>query len=140
MKLFRSNIKNSPLTDVAAGKIAGSILKSQRYFDRLLSGWTKDWGTKKKWVFLAIVCFIFGGLSLNALLRPFHVQRSNGLKPAQIVTPHLTHPKSNMRSISDGEFEAVQKYKLDHPDLKKERPSLLDSLNLIEKIYHSQKK
>jgi hypothetical protein len=41
--------------------------------------------------------------------------------------------------ITEQEFEQVQKFKRQHPNLLKERPGLFDSLTLIEQSYYSQK-
>ena len=139
MKLFRSHKKDSNITDAAAGKIAGGIIGIQRHFDFRLSQLTKNWKRKQQWIFLNLVCLAFGGLSALAIIKPF---RSTGVKtvmPKAISVPTTIKHENNILLITEEEFQKVQAYKRDHPDLKELRPSLLDSLNLIEQTYYSQK-
>lgn len=139
MKLFRSHRKNPSIAEAAAGKIAGRILGIQRQFDARMGRLTKDWKRKQQWIFLYCICLAFGGLSLVAIIRPFSVPGHPTLMPKSISRPTQLNNHQDGFVITEEEFRQVQAYKRAHPDLKEVRPSLLDSLNLIEQTYYSQK-
>ncbi len=140
MKLFKKNINQTNIPDKAATGIANGILKSQRWFANNLEGVTKKWKQKQQWLFLLSVCFLFGGLSIIAIIHSFR-QRGNSkvIMPKSIIIPKTIQPNTNPYMITEKEFQQVQIYKQQHPNLIKERPGLFDSLALIEQSYYSQK-
>lgn len=144
MKLFRKNAGHAA-SDKAAGWIANSILKVQRKFANTLDRISGSWKTKQQWIFLYLVCLVFGGLSVMAIINPFNKKTQNGLSmPAAIKVPRNIHKESSVR-ITENEFRKVQAFKrsLDSVSRKKiveERPGLMDSLELVEQLYYSQKK
>ena len=140
MKLFKKNINQTNIPDKAATGIANGILKSQRWFANNLESVTKKWKQKQQWVFLFGVCFLFGGLSIIAIFNSFREQdNSKAIMPKAISIPKTIQPNTNQYMITEKEFQQVQTYKQQHPDLMKERPGLFDSLTLIEQSYYSQK-
>jgi hypothetical protein len=141
MKLFQSNKSKSILQDKAASGIANSILKSQRWFASNLERLTKKWKQKQQWIFLYVVCLLFGGLSIAAVVNAFKVSAdSKVIIPKSIAVPKNIYQGDNPFLITEKEFQQVQEYKRKHPSLIKERPGLWDSLTLIEQSYYSQKK
>ncbi len=140
MKLFKKNISQTNLPDKAATGIANGILKSQRRFAKNLEGLTIKWKQKQQWLFLSGVCILFGGLSIAAIVNSFRQQNnSNVITPKAISIPKTIQNNTNPYLISEKEFQQVQAYKQQHPNLIKERPGLFDSLTLIEQSYFSQK-
>lgn len=141
MKLFSKNIKNSALTDKAANGIASGILKSQNGFAKYMYSLTKNWKRKQQWIFLYLVCLVFGGLSIVAIVNSFKTKEPDqAIIPKSISVPRNIHQQNNEFIITEKEFQKVQEYKRKYPNLQKERPGLFDSLSLIEQVYYSQKK
>lgn len=127
-------------TDKAAGYIAKAILKVQNKFSEFLGQISASWKAKQKWIFLYMVCLVFGGLSVMSVVRSSKVIS----KPTSIKVPRNIHENSSIR-ITNIEFRQVQKFKrsLDSASklkLLEERPGLMDSLEMVEQLYYSQKK
>jgi hypothetical protein len=141
MKLFKRKDGQVNIQDKAATGIANSILKSQRWFATNLEGLTAKWKQKQQWIFLYMVCLLFGGLSIGAIVNSFKTPaNSKALMPKSITVPKNIYKEDKAFLITENEFQKVQEYKHTHPDLLKKRPGLFDSLTLIEQSYYSQKK
>jgi hypothetical protein len=141
MKFFKRDKSQSIIQDKAATGIANGILQSQRWFASNLESLTKRWKQKQQWIFLYLVCLLFGGLSIAAVLNAFKVSAtSKQIIPKPIAVPKNIYQGSNSFLITENEFKQVQEYKRQHPNLLKERPRFWDSLALIEQSYYSQKK
>lgn len=141
MRLFKKHTGNSNLSDKAAIDITNGIIKMQSKFAVLMSGFAGSWKQKQQWIFLYIVCLVFGGMSVTAIVQPFKtVQQSRPLKPQSISMPKNIQKENKAFIITDKEFQAVRAYKQTHTNLLKERPGLYDSLGLIEQMYYSQQK
>lgn len=157
MKLFRKNIiqTKSVLNDKAAVWIANGILKIQEKFAKGLAKISNSWKTKQQWIFLYLVCLVFGGLSILAITKPFNKKAQNILsKPAAIKTPKNI-PNHELPSviITDNEIRQVHAFKHSLDSLSattegkikvnkllSQRPGLLDSLEMVEQLYYLQKK
>ena len=141
MKLFKRKEGQVNIQDKAATGIANAILKSQRWFTNTLESLTNKWKQKQQWIFLYTVCFLFGGLSIAAIVNSFKVsENAKALMPKSISVPKNIYKEGKAFLITENEFQKVQEYKRTHPNLIKERPGLFDSLVLIEQSYYSQKK
>ena len=141
MKFFKRDINQSIIQDKAATGIANGILKSQRWFASNLERLTEKWKQKQQWIFLYLVCLLFGGLSIAAVVNAFKVSAtSKTIIPKSIAVPKNIYLDNNSFLITENEFKQVQEYKKQHPNLLIERPGLWDSLTLIEQSYYSQKK
>ena len=156
MRLFKKNKKKeSVLTDKAAGWVANGILKVQQKFANALEKISASWKTKQQWIFLYMVCLVFGGLSLVAIIKPFNKKSQNILsKPAAIKTPRMIPDKNqNSVTITNDEIRQVHVFKHSLDSLSKteegkikvknfltHRPGLMDSLAMVEQLYYSQKK
>ena len=158
MKLFRKNIiQTKPaISDKAAGWIANGILKTQKKFANVLGKISNSWKTKQQWIFLYLVCLVFGGLSLVAVIKPFNKKAQIiFIKPTAIKTPVNIHSNEDMSlvTITDNEIKQVHKFKhvLDSLSATNEgkikvnkflnqRPGLMDSLEMVEQLYYLQKK
>lgn len=141
MKLFKSTTVKRDLANKAATRIANAIIKSQNVFASHMFSFTKNWKQKQQMIFLYMVCFVFGGLSIVAIINPFKAKDQD----ETIILKSLSVPKSiqkqkNQFTITENEFQQVHEYKRKFPNLQKERPGLFDSLNLVEQMYYSQKK
>ena len=141
MKLFAKNKSQINIPDKAAAGISNGILKSQRWFATSLQGLTKSWKQKQQWIFLYLICLVFGAMSLVAIMSPFKTYRTSIIIiPKSINIPKKFYKEDKAFLITKREFQQVQEYKRSHPNLLKERPGLYDSLNLIEQAYYSQQK
>ena len=141
MKLFKRNMNKSPLSDKAAKGIANGILKSQNGFARQMYSLTKRWKQKQQWIFLYLVCLVFGGLSVAVIVNSFQKKAAEkAMILKSISVPKNIHQQTNEFAITENEFQQVEEYKRKYPNLQKERPGLYDSLSLIEQVYYSQKK
>lgn len=141
MKLFRKNTSTENLSDKAASGIAKGILKMQNGFTARMQSFTKNWKQKQQWIFLYVVCLVFGGLSVIAVVRPFKTKQQNSsFKPQSINTVKNIQKESKAFIITENELQQVQRYKQAHPNLRQERPGLYDSLTQVEQIYYSQQK
>lgn len=141
MKTMNRQINKEALTDKAANGIAKGILKTQSGFEKYMRSLSKNWKGKQQWIFLYLVCLVFGGLSIVAIVNPFRVKDTNSsLIPKPIAVPKSIRQQRNGFAITENEFQQVQQYKSKHPNLQTERPGLFDSLTLIEEVYYSQKK
>ena len=141
MKLIKRKEGQVNIPDKAATGIANGILKSQRWFATTLESITNKWKQKQQWIFLSTVCFLFGGLSIAAVVNSFKVtENAKTLMPKSISVPQNIFKEDKLFIITVNEFQKVQEYKRTYPNLIKERPGLFDSLVLIEQSYYSQKK
>jgi hypothetical protein len=141
MNLFKRKEGQVNIPDKAATGIANGILKSQRWFANTLESLTKKWKQKQQWIFLYTVCFLFGGLSIAAIVNSFKVpENAKALMPKSISVPKNIYKADKAFVITENEFQKVQEYKRTHPNLINQSPGLFDSLVLIEQSYYSQKK
>ena len=141
MNFFKRNKSEVNIPDKAATGIANGILKSQRWFATSLSDLTKSWKQKQQWIFLYLICLVFGTMSIIAIINPFRTSGiSNIITPKSISIPKKIYKQDKAYLITKKEIKQVQEYKRTHPNLLKERPGLYDSLNLIEQVYYSQQK
>jgi hypothetical protein len=149
MKLFKKNIAQTNLAagDKAAGWIANGILKVQNRFANVLGKMSATWKTKQQLIFIFLITIVLGGLSVMAIIKPFNKKAQNNLsKPAAIKIPMmLTDENDNQVRITYDEIKKIQVFKqsLDSAKRKKllmQRPGLMDSLEMVEQLYYSQKK
>ena len=141
MKLFKRKEGQVHIPHKAATAVANGILKSQRWFANTLESLTNKWKQKQQWIFLYTVCFLFGGLSIAAIVNSFKFpENAKVLLPKSISVPKNIYKGEKPFLITENEFQKVQEYKRTHPYLIKEKPGLFESLTLIEQSYYSQKK
>lgn|ERR1035437_9676104 len=141
MKLFKRNKAPINIPDQAATRIANGILKSQHWFATSLQVLTKNWRQRQQWIFLYLICLVFGGMSIVSIVKPLKAsETSKAIMPKSISVPKSIYKEDKAFIITEKEFQQVQEYKRKHPDLLQEMPGLFDSLSIIEQAYYSQKK
>jgi len=79
MKLFAKNKSQINIPDKAAAGIANGILKSQHWFATSLQSLTKSWKQKQQWIFLYLICLVFGAMSLVAIMGPFKTSGTSNI-------------------------------------------------------------
>ncbi|MBS1666417.1 MAG: hypothetical protein JST58_03490 [Bacteroidetes bacterium] len=141
MKSIKSGIAKADLANKAASRIANGIIKTQNVFAKYMYDVTRNWKQKQQWIFLYMVCLVFDGLSIVAIVNSFKTKtEGKAIMPKPIAVPKNIQQQNNPFIITENEFQQVQEYKRKYPALQKERPGLYDSLNLVEQMYYSQKK
>ena len=141
MKFFRTDNIQEKISEKAAASIGNGIFRLQDWFTSKMQGLTKKWEQRHRWLFLYLLCLVFGGLSIAVIIAAF---QTNGICKAMIPAPiratKITQWQSKGFLITKKELQLVQRYKAAHPALVKEMPVLYDSLSLIEQMYYSQQK
>ena len=132
----------------------GCNIKSVKSFAKGLGNISVSWRPKQQWIFLYLVCLVFGGLSIVSIIKPFNRKAQSILtKPSAIKTPRNIPDEQSSVKITDNEIRHVHafKHQLDSLSATTEgkikvkifltrRPGLLDSLEMVEQLYYSQKK
>ncbi len=143
-KRKKKEVKETPLQDKVAGKIAGGLIKVQTKFGNGMDKIVSTMTTKKVKVWLAVFCIVSGGSSIyffvNALVT----------KPKPVFKIDAVHvPKHFDKSgdevmenpLPDEMYQHIQEYKKYMDSLGEPiRPSLLDSIKILEEIYLQQQK
>lgn len=136
--------KETPVQDKVAGKIAGALIKVQTKFSEGMNKLVSTMTTKKVKVWLAAFCLVSGGLSVyffvNALVRkPKPVFKIDNVH----VPAHFdkSGDETMQNLVPDEMYQNIQEYKSYMDSLGEPiRPSLLDSIKILEEIYLQQKK
>ena len=146
------------IQDKLAGRIAKGILLVQRRFAFLLNNKANQLSTGMKKIYLLLFCLVFGGFSAYILLTVFRNEKTlpRSIKPDQVSFPKHINPESEFQHkiiVSEDEMQRIQRFKkymdslkasesgkIRHDNLMKDRPGLMDSIQLIEQIYHQQKR
>ncbi len=149
--------KGDGLQDKVAGKIAGALIKVQTKLSARMSKLFSKMSVTKIKVMLSVFCFCCGGYSIylvvNALVsldkkQPF-------FKVDQMDVPkHFDKAGDEMiiqeNYVDENTYQQIQGFKqyMDslqinknklYDSIKISRPGLMDSVLVLEKIYHSQK-
>lgn len=163
MWLFKKKMKgrdeqNKPtISDKVAGKIAGAGIKIQKLFAEKMNNIFMKMETKRLKALLVLFCLCAGGYSIyliaDSIISPNKNQ--SGLKIQQMDVPkHFdkTGDESlNPEAYVDEEtFQRLQQFRVYMDSLKRNksseydsilqaRPGLMDSVQMLEEIYNSQK-
>ncbi len=126
--------------NTAALKIAKGILSVQKKFADGMTKVSAKWEVKQQWIFLYLVCLVFGTLSIVAIIQPFN-NKNTFKKPTAIHLPKLLPQQQEKIIISGNEITRVHAFKQRLDNLSKtkegkikvdrffnERPGLFDSL------------
>lgn len=136
--------KETPLQDKVAGKIAGGLIKVQTKFSDGMNKLISTMTIKKVKIWLAAFCIVSGGLSVyffvNALVsKPKQVFKIDNVH----VPEHFDKSGDEIMEnpVPDEMYQNIQEYKRYMDSLGEPiRPSLLDSIKILEEIYSQQKK
>ena len=106
MNFFKRNKSEVNIQDKAATGIANGILKSQRWFATNLFGLTKSWKQKQQWIFLYLICLVFGTMSIIAIINPFRTSgKSNIIIPKPISIPKKIYKQDKVYLITKKEIQ-----------------------------------
>jgi len=135
----KKKIKETPVTDKVAGKLAGGIIYLQTAFSKHMSKIVAGMTIRKVKVFLFVFCIISGGLSIYFIVSSLTSNRITPMKIERVRMPkHLQRPGDEImdNSMPPDIYQQIQDYKLYMDSLGEPiRPSLLDSMTILEQIY-----
>ena len=146
MKLFKKNKKLSEQVklDTIAGKIAGFLMYVQLLFAKRMEKIFSSMPLKKVKVLLVVFCIVSGGSSIYFFIRAIAVNSHTAFKIEQVHVPQhydRTGDDNIENEVTEGMYLQLQRYKLYMDSLGQPiRPSLRDSIALLEEIYLQQKK
>jgi hypothetical protein len=135
----KRKIKDSPVTDKVAVKIAGGIISVQNKFSAGMNKLVWKVSLKKIKIAFVIFCLLSGGLSIyffvTALAAP-----QNSIRIDKIKRPQYFDQTGN-EGIEQDIYKNIQDYKKMMDSIGEPiRPSLLDSIKMLEEIYLQQQK
>ena len=145
------------VTDKVAGKIAGYCQKLQNMFANKMNKMIGSMNTKRLKVTLVVFCICCGGYSIYLITNAItsSSEKQSKFKVEQMDVPqHFDKTGDEIISsenyVEEETFQKIQQFKNYMDSLKRKnsyqydsimnaRPLLMDSVLLLEQIYHSQK-
>ena len=138
MRFFKRKKVDAPVADKVAGKIAGAIILFQSKLSRRMNR------MKHLKIFLILCCLSFAGMSIYFIVdavvskpvRPVRVERIN-------IPVHVNNRDAETMNnqLDVSVYERIQNYKKYMDSIGEAiRPSLADSIKMIEEMYLSQQK
>jgi hypothetical protein len=127
--------REHPLAEKAAGKIAAAIIKVQTKTSNAVNNKLNKMSVKRLKIFLLLFCLSWGSLSVYLIV----FDRKPKIRIDKIRM--VRQPSENQIHKVDTEIiEQIHAYKRYMDSLGEPiRPSLLDSMNILEEIYSQQK-
>jgi hypothetical protein len=154
----KQEVDKASVADRAAAGIARMIVKTQMAFARLMGRRTAHFQRRSKVVFLIIVCFAFGGLSLRAIVTAFNADVGDNLRPDEVRVPKYYNKTGeenggSKRLVNPQTIEKIKSFRRYTDSLRRSpdgrmlydsmlrtRPGLMDSVALLEELFHAQQK
>jgi hypothetical protein len=148
--------KENPLQDKVAGKIAGAGIKIQSKFSDIMNSLFAGMNTKRLKMCLIVFCISCGGYSIyliaNAIfssgkkqpsfqIDQVDVPRNFDKTGDEVIPPDSYVDEETYRQIQGFKqyMDSLQINKRNHYDsIMIARPGLMDSVLMLEEIYHSQ--
>lgn len=140
----KRKIKEQPVTDKVAAKIASGIIYLQTKFSKQMSKIVSGMTVQKVKVFLILFCVISGGLSIYFIVSSLRAKKVDPMKIERVRMPENLHRSGD--EVMDNEmpldiYQQIQDYKKYMDSIGEPmRKSLLDSMNILEQIYLQQQK
>ena len=143
-KRKNKEVKETPLRDKVAGKIAGGLIKVQTKFSDQMNKLVSTMTIKKVKMWLAVFCIISGGLSVYFFVNALVTKPKQAFKIDTVHVPeHFDKSGDEIMEnpVPDEMYQNIQEYKRYMDSLGEPiRPSLLDSIKILEEIYLQQQK
>ena len=140
----KKEVKETPLQDKVAGKIAGGLIKVQTKFSNGMNKIVSTMTTKKVKIWLAVFCIVSGGLSVYFFVNAIVTKPKSVFKIDNVHVPeHFDKSGDEIMEnpVSVEMYQQIQEYKRYMDSLGEPiRPSLLDSIKILEEIYLQQQK
>jgi len=145
-KKKNSELKENPLQDKLAGRIAGAGIKIQSKFSNVMNKLFAGMNTKKLRIFLIVFCLSCGGYSVYLMTNAIFSEKQTPLKIDQVYVPKHFDKTGDETIIpetyvDEETYLKIQAFKKSsyYDSTIRARPGLLDSIAMLEEIYHSQK-
>ncbi len=137
-------VKENPLQDKVAGKIAGVFIKIQVGFAKMMNKYFGTMKTQHIKLWLLAFCIISGGLSIYFFAEAIVSKPKPKFRIDQVRVPkHFDKSGDEVMEnvLPEDIFRQIQDYKR-HMDSIGEpiRPGLADSMRVLEEIYFQQQK
>lgn len=143
-KRTRKEPKENLLQDKVAGKIAGGLIKVQNKFSDAMNKLVSKITRKTMKVWLGMFCLISGGLSIYFFVNAIVSKPKTSIKVDTIRIPKYFDKSGDEimeNPVPDEMYQNIQEYKKYMDSLGEPiRPSQLDSIKILEKIYLQQQK
>ncbi len=151
-----NNYHTASMRDKVAGKIAGAGMRVQRKFAEGMNKLFEGMNAKKLKVFLVLFCLCAGGysiyLAVNAITGADRKQRSFTVDQVD-VPKHFNKTGDEIMTeayVDEATIYKIQGFKIYLDSLKQNkskqydsilhaRPNLMDSVQVLEELYYSQK-
>ena len=140
----KRKIKERPVTDKVAGKIANSIIYAQTKFSNNMNKIVSRMTIQRVRIWLIVFCIISGGLSLYFIVSSVVVKPANPIKIERVRMPVNLNRSGD--EVMEGTmpvdiYQQIQDYKRYMDSLGEPiRKSLRDSMTILEQIYLQQQK
>lgn len=136
-------MKSFNWTDKAATKITGAFLTLQSRFARLMNKIVAVIPNNKMKTVVIVFGLLGGGSSLYLIASAVLIKPKTSIKINPIAAPKYfdkTGEELNELIVDEQTYQQIQAFKQSsiYDSTIKARPRLLDSLELLESIYHSQ--
>jgi hypothetical protein len=138
--------KENPWSDKAARKIAGAGIKIQSKFSDFMNKLFAGMNVKKLRTILIVFCLSCGGYSVYLIANAIFSKKQTPLKIDQVDVPkHFDRTGDETiipeTYVDEETYLKIQAFKKSsfYDSTIQARPGLLDSIAMLEEIYHSQK-
>ena len=152
MRIFRryrrqssTGLKQDQWTDKAAGKIARLIMFVQTRFAVVMNRIVSKMSRRNLKIAVVCFCLLSWGFSVYTAMAPIFFLKNEVIDTGRIRIPEYANKGNNQAgiettTISEDVYKNIQRYK-HYMDSTSQaiRTGLLDSIKVIEEIYHSQK-
>ncbi len=137
-------IKESPVGDKVAGKIAGFVITVQTKCSDFMNKLLSRLSLQKTKILLVVFCFCWGSLSIYFILQAVFDSKPTTLKVDPLQFPrHFIDAgdEETTNRVDEHIYQQIQAYRKSMDSLHQPiRPGLLDSMNVLEQIYLLQQK
>jgi hypothetical protein len=140
----KKQLKENPLRDKVAGKIAGGLLTVQTKFSDKMNKIFSTMKVKRMKLWLILFCFISGGLSIYFFIDALVAKPKTSIKIDNVKMPQHFDKSGDeimQNPVPDEMYRNIQDYKKYMDSIGEPiRPGLLDSIKILEELYLSTKK
>lgn len=137
-------LKQNPLQDKLAQKIAGGFVLVQTKFSDMMNKRFENMPARRLKIFLIAFCVFSGGLSLYFFVSAIVTQPKTGFKIDPIKVPeHFDRSGDEVmkNEMPEDVYREIQQYRYYMDSIGEPiRPGLEDSMRILEELYWQQQK
>ncbi len=143
-KRKKKEVRENPLQDRVAGKIASLFIKTQNGFANLMNKYFGTMNTQNIKIWLLAFCITSGGLSIFFFVDAVISKPKPRFRIDQVRVPeHFDRSGDEVmeNTLPDDIYQQIQDYKRYMDSIGEPiRPGLADSIRILEEIYLQQQK